>query len=132
MPVAMSIRRIIISDLHEQHFVELKETQGNRRFMIVVGRCEADSLDRRIKKQQTPRPLTHDLILQLIHDVGGQLTEVLINDLQDGVYFAKLMVDIDGDTLEVDSRPSDALPLAVSANVPILVAEDVLDEASSS
>lgn len=128
MNVAMAIRRIIISEIHEQQFVELREVGGKRSFTIVVGVFEATSLDRKVKRQEFARPLTHDLILGVIEAMGGELRGVLISELRDGTYFAKLVVRKDGENHEIDCRPSDALPLAVAAEVPIHVAEDVLDE----
>jgi hypothetical protein len=126
----MEIRRIIRSEIHEQQFVELREVDGQRRFTMVVGQFEATSLDRRVKRLPFSRPLTHDLLLSVIEQLGGELTEVVISELKEGTYFAKLMVATDDDEVEIDCRPSDAFPLAVSADVPILVEESVLEEVS--
>jgi len=128
VPVHMELKRIIISEVHEQQVVMLKEVDGDRSFPIVIGIFEATSIDRRVKKVETPRPLTHDLVTSVIEHLGGELQDIYISDLRDHTYFAKLRIRKDGEIIPVDSRPSDAIALAVTAKVPIYVAEDVLDE----
>lgn len=131
MTVQMTLKRIIISEIHEQQFVELKEIDGTRKFTIVIGFFEATSIRRRVKKEPSPRPLTHDLLVNVIESMGGELRDILISDLREHTYFAKLRVYLNGEILEIDSRPSDAIAVAVSAEVPIYVAEDVLAEVSN-
>lgn len=128
MPVHMELKRIIISEIHEQQIVELKEVEGDRRFSIMIGIFEATSIDRRIKKMPSPRPLTHDLVASVVESMGGEISDICISELRDHTYFAKLRVKQNGELVEVDCRPSDAIALAVTASVPIYVAEDVLDE----
>ena len=128
MPVQMELKRIIISEVHEQQIIVLREVDGERSFPIVIGIFEATSIDRRVKNIVPPRPLTHDLIVAVIDQLGGDLQDIVISDLQDHTYFAKLRVRKDGELVEIDCRPSDAIAVAVTANVPIYVAEDVLDE----
>ena len=106
------------------------EVDGDRVFPIVIGIFEASSIDRRVRNQATPRPLTHDLLANAIDLLGGDLQDIYINELREHTYFAKLRIRQNGELVEIDSRPSDAIALAVTANVPIYVAEDVLDEAS--
>ena len=129
MPVAMELRRIIISEVDEHQVVILKEVGGDRSFPIVIGIFEATSITRRVKREQAPRPLTHDLIASVVDLLGGEIQDIVINELQEHTYFAKLRVRKDGELIEVDCRPSDAIALAVTAKVPIYVAEDVLGEA---
>ncbi|GIW87268.1 MAG: hypothetical protein KatS3mg108_1592 [Isosphaeraceae bacterium] len=129
MPVQMELTRIIISDNNEQQIIFLKEVDGERAFPIVIGIFEATSIDRRVRRQQTPRPLTHDLLANAIELLGGEVQDVYINELRDHTYFAKIRIRQDGELIEVDSRPSDAIALAVTVDVPIYVAEDVIDEA---
>ena len=131
MPVHMELRRIIINEINEQQYIMLREVDGDRSFPIVIGMFEALSIDRRVKGVQWPRPMTHDLIVNVIDNLGGDLQDIYINDLRDHTYFAKLRVRRDGELVEVDCRPSDAIAVAVTAKVPIYVAEDVLEEASS-
>ena len=128
MPVQMELKRIIISEVHDQQVIMLKEVDGDRSFPIVIGIFEATSIDRRVRRQPSPRPLTHDLVTSVIDNLGGELRDVFISELRDHTYFAKLRIRINGEMVEVDSRPSDAVALAVTASVPIYVAEDVLDE----
>lgn len=122
----MVLKRIIISEIHEQQFVELREVEGTRKFTIVIGFFEATSIDRRVKKMRSPRPLTHDLLVSVIENLGGELRDIVVSELKEHTYYAKLRVMKDGELIEIDSRPSDAIAIAVTADVPIYVAEDVL------
>ncbi len=131
VPVQMELRRIIISEIHEQQVIMLREVEGERSFSIMIGIFEATSIDRRVKKLPSPRPLTHDLVANVIEHLGGELRDIYISELRDHTYFAKLRIRQNGELVEVDTRPSDAIALAVTANVPIYVAEDVLEEACS-
>jgi len=128
----MRLRRIIISEMSEQQIVVLKEVDGDRSFPIVIGIFEASSIERRVKGHISPRPLTHDLVVSVVEQLGGELQDILISDLREHTYFAKLRVRMNGEITEIDSRPSDAIALAVTARVPIYVAEDVLNDALSS
>jgi hypothetical protein len=124
----MELKRIIISEIHEQQVIMLKEVEGDRSFQIVIGIFEATSIDRRVKRMPSPRPLTHDLVTSVIDNLGGELRDVFISELKDHTYYAKLRIRQNGEMVEVDSRPSDAIALAVTASVPIYVSEDVLEE----
>ena len=124
----MELVRIIISEIGEQQVVYLKEVEGDRSFPIVIGLFEATSIDRRVKGIESPRPLTHDLLADAIDKLGGELQDVFISELREHTYFARLRVRRDGELTEIDSRPSDAIALAVTVNAPIYVAEEVLDE----
>ena len=124
----MELRRIIISELDEQQVIVLKEVDGDRSFPIVIGLFEASSIDRRVRGLVAPRPLTHDLIANVVEQMGGEVQDIVISDLQEHTYYAKLRVRYEGELIEIDCRPSDAIALAVTAKVPIYVAEDVLGE----
>src|SRR3954447_19529655 len=130
MPVAMELSRIIISEINDQQVIYLKEVEGDRQFPILIGIFEASSIDRRVKKLKPPRPLTHDLLVNVVEAMGGELDSVIISELKDHIYFAKLRIKRDGEILEVDSRPSDAIAVAVSCepHLPIYVEEEVLEE----
>ena len=130
VPVQMDLMRIIINENSDQHIIFLKEVDGDRMFPIVIGIFEATSIDRRVKNQPTVRPLTHDLLANTIDALGGELQDIFISELRNHTYFAKLRIRHEGETIEVDSRPSDAIALAVAVDVPIYVAEDIIDEAS--
>jgi bifunctional DNase/RNase len=130
VPVHMELKRIIINEVQDQQVIMLREVEGERSFPIVIGIFEATSIDRRVKGMASPRPLTHDLVAAVIDQLGGDLQDVYINELKEHTYFAKLRIRKDGELVEIDSRPSDAIALAVTARVPIFVAEDVLGEAT--
>ena len=130
MPVHMELKRIVINEVHDQQVIMLREVDGERSFPIVIGIFEATSIDRRVKGIQSPRPLTHDLLASVIDNLGGDLQDIFISELNEHTYFAKLRIRKDGELIEVDCRPSDAIALAVTAKVPIFVAEGVIEEAS--
>ena len=129
VPVHMELKRIIINEIHDQQVIMLREVDGERSFPIVIGIFEATSIDRRVKGVQSPRPLTHDLIASVIDNLGGDIQDIVISELREHTYFAKLRIRKDGELIDVDCRPSDAIALAVTAHVPIYVSEDVIDEA---
>lgn len=131
MPVEMKLARIIISEINENQVVFLKEVDGERQFPILIGIFEATSIDRRVKDIQRPRPLTHDLLVNVVETMGGDLDSVVINELKNQTYFAKLRVRYEGELIEIDARPSDAIAVAVTCDpmLPIYVDEEVLNEA---
>jgi len=124
----MELKRIIISEVHDQQVIMLKEVEVERSFSIMIGIFEATSIDRRVPRLPSPRPLTHDLVAGVIDNLGGELRDIFISELRDHTYYAKLRIRQNGEMVEVDCRPSDAIALAVTASVPIYVAEDVLEE----
>jgi len=130
MPVPMKLSRIIISEINDQQVIYLKEVGGQRTFPIMIGIFEASSIDRRVKGATSPRPLTHDLIVNVVRDLGAELQDVLITELRDHTYFAKLRLRRDGELVEVDARPSDAIAVAVTCDppLPIFVNEEVLND----
>jgi bifunctional DNase/RNase len=130
MSVQMELHKIIISEMQDQQIIVLKEVDGERKFPIVIGSSEAYAIDRRLKGIPTPRPLTHDLLANVIETMGGYIDRIEINDLQAHTFFARIHVRQNGKTLEVDSRPSDAIALGIATVVPIYVAEHVLEEVS--
>jgi len=125
----MELRRIIISEVDEHQVIVLREVDGERSFPIVIGLFEATSIDRRVKGMQAPRPLTHDLITAAVEQLGGEVQDIVISDLKEHTYFAKLRIRHQGELIDIDCRPSDAIAVAVTAKVPIYVSEDVLGEA---
>lgn len=130
MPVAMELSRIIISEITDQQVIYLKEVDGDRAFPIMIGMFEATSIDRRVKNFEPPRPLTHDLLVNSIETLGGDLQDVVISELHDHTYYAQLRVRFEGELIEIDSRPSDAIAVAVTCDppLPIYVSEEVLSE----
>ena len=130
MPVPMELSRIILNDINEQQFIFLKEIDGERTFPIVIGPYEAVSIERQVKGNASPRPMTHDLIVNVVEGLGGEFQDVLISELKDHTYYARLRVRHDGELVEIDARPSDAIAVAVRCDpvLPIYVNEDVLND----
>ena len=133
MSVQMQLARIIISEISDNQVIYLQEIGGERQFPILIGIFEATSIDRRVKEDYNPpRPLTHDLIVSIAEQLGAEFDSVVINELREHTYFAKLRLKKDGEIIEVDARPSDAIAVAVtfSPHLPIFVSEEVLEEAA--
>ena len=130
MPIQMKLARIVISEINDHQVIYLREVDGERTFPILIGIFEAHSIDRRVKDQRAPRPLTHDLIVSTVEHLGGELDSVVISELREHTYYAQLRVRMDGELIEIDSRPSDAIAVAVTCEppLPIYVAEDVLTD----
>jgi len=124
----MELSRILIREIADAQFIELREVEGERTFPIVVGKSEAYAIDRRLKGIDPPRPQTLELLASIVDEMGGTFQEIVIDDLQDGTFFAKLKIDCKGEEIIIDSRPSDAIALGIAAKIPILVEEHVLDE----
>lgn len=129
MSVQMELSRIIISEIDDQQMVYLKEVEGDRMFPIMIGLFEATSIDRRVKHHQSPRPLTHDLLVAAVELLGGEFQDVVISELKEHTYYAVIRVLKDGEIVELDARPSDAIAVAVTCepNLPIYVSDDVID-----
>ena len=104
----------------------LREVDGNRRLPIIIGQAEAQSIALEMEGIKPPRPLTHDLMKNIIASFGAELNDVLIDELRDGTFYAKLNID----NQQIDSRPSDAIALAVRYGAQIFVATNVMDEAA--
>ncbi len=130
MAVHMELARVLIRETDDTHIVELREVDGERVFPIVIGFHEAAAIERRLMGQKPPRPQTHELLDSVIQHMGGEIERVLINDLKDHTFYARLFVRQGGTLRDIDSRPSDAIALGVATDVPIYVEEHVLDEVS--
>jgi hypothetical protein len=128
MSVQMELHKIIISEMQPEQIIMLKEVDGERKFPIVIGNTEAWAINRRLKGEVPQRPYTHDLLANVIEQLGGKLERIEINNLQDHTFFSRLHVRRNGELIKIDSRPSDAIALGVATMVPIYVAEHVLDE----
>ena len=130
MLVQMELVRIIISEINDQQVIFLREVEGARAFPILIGLFEATSIDRRVKGETPPRPLTHDLLKNAIEQLGGEVQDIVITNLQEHTYYAAIRVQQDGEVTEIDSRPSDAIALAVhyDPHLPIYVDDSVLEQ----
>ncbi|MCO5200634.1 MAG: bifunctional nuclease family protein [Chloroflexi bacterium] len=125
----LSIESIRLSLMNYQRVVILREKDADRYLPIWIGPAEADAIAVRLQDVSVARPLTHDLLRNLIEQLGGRVVYILVNDLSNDTFFARIVLDVNGETLEIDSRPSDAIALAVRVDAPIFAAEDVLDRA---
>lgn len=130
MLVRMELARIVIVDSEEDKMsmIVLREINGERAFPILIGIHEAYAIDRRTKKVLVQRPMTHDLIEHMIDQMDCQLERIVINELRDSTFYAKLVLRRDGELIEVDSRPSDAIAVGAGTEAPIFVDESVLKE----
>jgi len=126
--VEMELTRIIISETSDQQHIVLKEKGGVRELPIVIGIYEATAIDRGVKQIQTLRPLTHDLVRSVIGGFSARLERVVISDLRESTFYATLVIVQNGEVVEIDSRPSDAIAVAVQDGTPIFVEEKVLEE----
>ena len=104
----------------------LKEVYGVRRLPIIIGSFEAQSIALEMEGIKPPRPLTHDLLKNVIENLGGNVTEVIIDELRDNTFYAKVKLEVSSMTNDIDSRPSDAIALAVRTGAPLFVAEEVM------
>jgi bifunctional DNase/RNase len=127
--IEMIIDSIRVSLMNYQRVVILKEKETNRYLPIWIGPAEADAIAVRLQDVQVARPLTHDLVRSMIETLGGSVHHIVVNDLTNDTFFARIILNADGHDVEVDSRPSDAIALAVRVEVPIFVEESVLDKA---
>lgn len=125
----MTIESIRVSMLNHQRVVILKEKDAERFLPIWIGPAEADAIAVKLQEYQVPRPLTHDLLGNIIGALGATVNSIIVCDLQNDTFFAKIVLAIDGKQVEIDSRPSDAIALAVRVKVPIFAEEAVLEKA---
>lgn len=131
--VPVQLSRIIITEISDNQVIYLKEIDGDRQMPILIGIFEATSIDRRVKNtMKPPRPLTHDLVVQVAAALGGEIESVSIFDLQEQTYFAHIRIRRGEEVIDVDARPSDAIAIAVTFQppLPIYVADEVLEKAS--
>jgi uncharacterized protein len=127
--IEVVIDSIRISLVSQHRIVMLKETDSERQLPIWIGPCEADAITIELQDVKIARPVTHDLLRNVVHEMGGKISHVLVKDLSDGVFHARLFIDVRGKMLEIDCRPSDAIALAVRVKVPIFIADAVMEEA---
>lgn len=127
--IKVTIDSIRASLLSQHRVVILKEEGVERYLAIWIGPYEADAITIKLQGVEVARPLTHDLVYQSILKLGATVSHVLVNDLHDDTFYARIIMDRDGNPVELDSRPSDAIALAVRANVPIFVSESVMERA---
>jgi len=128
--IEMTIDSIRVSLMNYQRVGILKEKEAERYLPIWIGPSEADAIAVKLQGVTVPRPLTHDLLRTVIDALGATINSIIVSDLKNDTFYAKIILNVDGGQMEVDSRPSDALALAVRTEVPIYAEEAVLDKAS--
>jgi len=123
--IQMELAQILITETREEQVIMLRELNGQRSFPIVIGSYEAITLNRKLSDAKAPRPLTHDLIDNIIKGLNAKLTSILITQLKSNTFYAKLVLEQNSHKVEIDARPSDAIILAIQSKVPIFVSEEV-------
>jgi len=127
--IEMTIDSIRVSMVNYQHVVILKEKESDRYLPIWIGPAEADAISVKLQNMDIARPLTHDLLSSVIGTLGASVNLIVVSDLLNDTFYAKILLNTNGKTLEIDSRPSDAIALAVRVTAPIYAEESVLDKA---
>ncbi len=126
----MVVESVRVHMLSSQHVVILKDTDRDRYLPIWIGPWEANAIAMRLQGLTPERPLTHDLFSSTLEELGVSVKQIIVSDLSDETYRARLLLEVDGRALDIDARPSDAIALAVRANVPIYATDAVLDRAA--
>jgi bifunctional DNase/RNase len=127
--IELSVHAILYSLLSRHRIVLLKETQAERYLPIWIGQGEADAIAMPLQQSSVLRPLTHDLLASVIAELGGDVQYIVVNDLNDNTFYARIAIERNGELQLVDSRPSDAIALAVRTSVPIYAEESVVEKA---
>ena len=127
--IKVTIDSVRASLLSQHRVVVLKEEEVERYLAIWIGPYEADAITIKLQGVEVARPLTHDLLDQSIARLDAKVSHILVNDLHDDTFFARIVMDRDGERIELDSRPSDAIALAVRVQAPIFVSESVMERA---
>lgn len=127
--IEVIIDSIRISLVSQHRIVMLKEMDSERQLPIWIGPCEADAITIELQDVKVARPVTHDLLKNVVSEMGGKVSHVLIKALNDGVFYASLFIDLNEEVREIDCRSSDAIALAVRVKAPIFVNDDVMTEA---
>jgi bifunctional DNase/RNase len=132
--IEMQLARIVIRETSDQQSIHLKEKDGDRQFPIVIGMFEAMAIDRRVRDRRMPRPMTHDLMASIVSSLGATLDRVVISELKNNTFYAKLHLSHRGSSepAEIDARPSDAIALAVHLDAPIFVEDRVIESVLAS
>ncbi|MFC1582488.1 bifunctional nuclease family protein [Planctomycetota bacterium] len=129
MDIEAELTRIVISETSDQQMVLLKEKEGERRVPIIISIFEAIAIDRAINDRPLTRPMTHDLLANILTDLGARLERITVSKIENNTFYAELTVVIGAKTHKIDARPSDSIALAVRLDAPIYVNEEVFKNA---
>ena len=131
MQIEMSIKGLMVDPISNMPIVILRDKDGVKTLPIWVGMFEANAIALQIENISTPRPMTHDLLRNVIHDLKASVQKIVVCDLQDSTFYALIYLAIDGGTMAIDARPSDAIALALRTRAPIFVEDRVIDHAKT-
>jgi uncharacterized protein len=131
MQIEMTIKGLMVDPINNTPIVILRDKEGERVLPIWVGMFEANAIALQIENQSTPRPMTHDLLRNVIHDLQARVEKIVVSDLQDNTFFALIYLAVKGETVAIDARPSDAIALALRTAAPIFVEDAVIDHAKT-
>ena len=126
----MQIYGVSFDLVGKQPIVLLKTAEGNKFLPIWIGHPEAAAILMKLQSASTPRPMTHDLVTDMLDQLGAQVVRITVTELRENTFYAQITVQQDGSEVEVDSRPSDAIALAIRADAPIFAADDVIEESA--
>jgi bifunctional DNase/RNase len=129
MQIEMTFKGLIVDTVTNMPIVILRDKEGQRMLPIWVGTCEANAIALQIENISTPRPMTHDLLRSVITGLKATVQKIVVCDLQENTFYALIYLSINGDTVAIDARPSDAIALALRTKSPIFVEETVIDHA---
>jgi len=129
--IKMTVRGIALDPLTNMPIIILKDQDDKRALPIWVGIFEANAIALELEKISTPRPMTHDLIKNILDGLGANVQQIVVNELKDNTFFAVIEISVNGNVVNIDSRPSDAIALALRVNAPIFVTEKVVTKAKS-
>ena len=131
MQIEMSIKGLMVDPISNMPIVILRDKDGQKTLPIWVGMFEANAIALQIENISTPRPMTHDLLRNVIHDLKASVQKIVVCDLQDSTFYALIYLTLNGEVVAIDSRPSDAIALALRTRAPIFVEEAVIDNAKT-
>ena len=129
-PVRCQLAKVVMSEQYDRQIIVLEEQDGSRKFPIIIGPFEVSAIHRTVNDEPPPRPMTHELIGSIMETMDISIEKVIVNDLHDMTFYARLFLKQGEETYEIDSRPSDAIALALQKEAPIFVEEKVIDTAS--
>jgi hypothetical protein len=129
MQIEMTIKGLMVDPVTNMPIILLRDSEGQKVLPIWVGVYEANAIALQIENVSTPRPMTHDLLKNVIADLKGTVRKIVVSDLKDNTFFALIYLEVNGETVAIDARPSDAIALALRARAPIFVEESVIDNA---